>query len=435
MCRTNMGGKRGVLCHITSLPNLGISDAKKFITLLSENGIDAWQMLPINPPDVHGSPYASTSAFAGWKELVESPNHGSMEHDSYWLEDWVLFRIIKSHYQGLPWTEWPVEVRDRHTDALDAWRGSLDFEVELTAQKSFQAGWDELLRFANEKEVSLIGDLPIFVAHDSADVWAHRELFQLDENGMPTVVAGVPPDYFSEEGQKWGTVLYNWEAHRKENWRWWRERFSRVLRLFDSVRIDHFRGFHSAWAIPAEDTNAKNGIWQDGPKDELIQVLIEVAKSEEVIIAEDLGIIPPEVIELRVRNGLRGMGVLQFGFDGDLKTNPNNPVNINGQQVVYTGTHDNNTTLGWWNDSDEGRRTRVKEFLGEGEDIVEGCIRLALECKATMAIIPLQDILGLDSGSRMNKPGTALDNWKWKFTWNDALINKMHWFGHYLNPP
>ena len=202
-----------------------------------------------------------------------------------------------------------------------------------------------------------------------------------------------------------------------------------MLRLFDIVRIDHFRGFHSAWAIPTQDENAKNGVWQDGPKDELIQALVNIAQSKERIIAEDLGIIPREVTELRIRNGLRGMGVLQFGFDGNLKSNPHHPNNITELQVVYTGTHDNNTTLGWWNESDNDRKKKIMELLNENEDIVSGCIRLAINSKASMAIIPLQDILRLNFESRMNTPGTTHNNWKWEFSWDDSLINQMAWFG------
>jgi len=422
-----MGKKKGVLCHITSLPNKNIKDAKKFISLLSKNNINAWQMLPITPPDIHGSPYASTSAFAGWTNLTDETECAKMDEESYWLNDWALFTTIKKHFNGKPWTEWPESLKNRDHDVLKEWGEKCI--PEITKQACFQHAWLEMKHLAGKENVKLIGDLPIFVAHDSADVWAHRELFQLDEDGLPLVVAGVPPDYFSEDGQKWGTVLYRWDAHKQENWRWWKERMARMLRLFDMVRIDHFRGFHSAWAIPTEDETAKNGVWQDGPKDELIQALVDIAQSKERIIAEDLGIIPQEVTELRIRNELRGMGVLQFGFDGNLNSNPHHPNNINELQVVYTGTHDNNTTLGWWNESDDGRKRRLVQLLNEGEDVVSGCIRLALSSKASMAIVPLQDILKLDFESRMNTPGTTNNNWKWDFSWDDFLISQMSWFG------
>jgi 4-alpha-glucanotransferase len=424
-----MGGKRGVLCHLTSLPKSNIKNIKKFISLLSENHIHYWQMLPITPPDQHGSPYSSPSAFAGWSELIEGESIVEMQEDNYWLDDWALFCTIKSYHNNLPWTQWPEKLRDRDPEALKVWRNKPEFGKEVTAQGSFQSGWNIIHNYAKKGNISLIGDLPIFVAHDSADVWANRELFQLDEGGMPVVVAGVPPDYFSEDGQKWGTVLYNWDAHRKENWRWWKERMARMMRLFDVIRIDHFRGFHSAWAIPTEDENARNGIWQEGPKSEILDILIDVAGSESRIIAEDLGIIPPEVTELRIENGLDGMAVIQFGFDGDLDTNPHYPKNISNNQIVYTGTHDNDTTLGWWIQSDEGRKERIKELLNDDEDIVEGCIRLALESNSELTIVPLQDILGLGSDCRMNTPGTSSDNWNWIFSWDFFIENRLQWFG------
>ncbi len=398
----------GVLCHLTSLPN-GLADAERFIDLIANSGGSVWQMLPITPPDDCGSPYASPSAFAAhWKGL-ESKIF-DMKDEKFWLEDWLLFDAIKKQQNGAPWTDWPVELRDRHPEAL------LEIKTTSQLQESFMSRWTEIRQFAKEKQVSLIGDLPIFIAHDSADVWAHRDLFLLDEKGMPEVVAGVPPDYFSEDGQKWGTVLYDWEAHRAEGWRWWKERMARMMRLFDIVRIDHFRGFHSAWAIPSDDENARNGEWFEGPGDELIEALIEVCGTHECIIAEDLGIIPPEVNELRIRHKLEGMSVLQFAFDDDNRNNPHHPNNITFDRVVYTGTHDNDTTLGWWNDKN---RKRLKPFMKKDENAVQTMIRLALESPAGMAIIPLQDLMELDSNARMNTPGTSNGNWQWKFDWQD----------------
>ena len=398
----------GILCHITSLPN-GMADAEKFIEYIKQYEASAWQMLPITPPDEHGSPYASPSAFAAWDSLGKSEEYDISE-EKYWLKDWLLYEKLKQMFDGKPWYKWPKEYRDRDPDVL------AHIEIDDTAQSRFMGRWNEIHDFAKSKDVALIGDLPIFISHDSADVWAHRELFLLDDSGMPEVVAGVPPDYFSKTGQKWGTVLYDWDAHRKENWRWWKERMARMMRLFDIVRIDHFRGFHSAWAIPANHKTARKGKWLEGPKDEIIKALIEVCGSHECIIAEDLGIIPKEVTELRKRHKLEGMSVLQFAFDDDNKDNPHKPENITFDRVVYTGTHDNNTTKGWW---EEKKRKRLKPYMKDGESVCQTMIRLAVESPAGMAIIPMQDILELGSEARMNTPGVAFGNWQWKFSWDD----------------
>lgn len=399
----------GILCHITSLPK-GLEDGERFIDYVREYGASAWQVLPITPPDEHGSPYASPSAFAAWDSLGHS-NAEDMSEDSYWLNDWLLFEALKERFDGKPWYDWPTEYRDRNPKSL------AEINLDSTRQAKFMGRWREIRGYAKSKGVKLIGDLPIFVSHDSADVWAHRELFLLDEKGMPEVVAGVPPDYFSKKGQRWGTVLYDWDAHRKENWEWWRQRMARMMRLFDIVRIDHFRGIHSAWAIPVKHKTARKGNWLEGPKDELIEALIEVCENHECIIAEDLGIIPKEVTELRQKYKLDGMSVLQFAFDDDNKDNPHKPENITFDRVVYTGTHDNNTTKGWWN---EKKRKRLKPYIKEGESVCQTMIRLAKESPARMAIIPIQDIMELGSEARMNTPGVAYGNWQWKFSWDDV---------------
>ena len=272
---------------------------------------------------------------------------------------------------------------------------------------------------ANEMGIELIGDLPIFISHHSADVWANPELFQLDDNGLPTVVAGVPPDYFSETGQKWNTVLYNWEEHEKTDWHWWRERMARMLRLFDIVRIDHFRGFHSAWAVPREAEDGVVGVWQDAPKAKIISELVDVAGDEERIIAEDLGIIPQQVVDLRLQFNLRGMAILQFGFGEDADKSPHHPNNISAMQVVYTGTHDNDTILGWWASADQLTKSNVTTITGKTDDIAGSIIELAKNCISQLCVIPLQDILRLDSSGRMNVPGVEKGNWQWRFAWND----------------
>ena len=412
-----MGRDMGILCHLTSLPNGKITDSYKFLEFLGQNGYSKWQFLPLTPPDKHSSPYASPSAFAGHYGICSTSEVGDLSEESYWLDDWALFTTIEQHYPGKNWTQWPEELRDRDPASLAKWREKI--EPELIRQGVFQNEWLEMKNISNQMGIELIGDLPIFISHHSADVWAHPELFQLDDDGLPTVVAGVPPDYFSETGQKWNTVLYNWEEHEKSNWSWWRERMARMLRLFDIVRIDHFRGFHSAWAVPREAEDGIIGIWQDGPKDKIIRQLMDIAGSEERIIAEDLGIIPQEVLDLRLKFNLRGMAILQFGFDEDFAESPHHPENINSMQVVYTGTHDNNTTLGWWQSTNRMTKDNVLAMTGETSDIVGSMIDLAKNCDSPLCIIPLQDILRLDSSGRMNVPGVEQGNWQWQFQWND----------------
>lgn len=411
-----------MLCHLTSLPEVSLDGALTFLQWLDHHGFSAWQMLPLTPPDEHGSPYASPSAFAAWPELMQSDEPTMMEEDEAWLEHWALYAAIKEAHDHQPWFTWPEPLRNRHPEAVEAYREAA--EVHRRYQRRFMAAWRQLASKATEAGISLIGDIPIFIAHDSADVWAHRHLFQLDERGWPRHVAGVPPDYFSEGGQKWGTVLYDWEAHRSEQWSWWKQRMQRMFRLFDVVRIDHFRGLHSNWAVPVDDEDARRGFWQEGPADELLEALLSTAQGKGEILAEDLGIIPPEVIELRRRHHLRGMAVMQFGFHGEVNDNPHHPHSIGSDQVVYTGTHDNNTTLGWWNDLDEEAKARVLSLLEANEKPVEGLIRLGEESKAGLAIFPLQDLLGLDGSARMNTPGTSQNNWQWTCTWDELAQYK-----------
>lgn len=418
-----MQGK-GVLCHLTSLPEVSLDGALQFLDWLKANGFDAWQMLPLTPPDKHGSPYASPSAFAAWPKLMQKASFKPIPDAEEWLDDWALYAAIKDDHDGRPWFEWPTPLRDRHPLALENYGDAAQTHREQ--QQCFDAAWSVLTEEAAARNITLIGDVPIFIAHDSADVWAHRELFQLDAAGMPLYVAGVPPDYFSEDGQKWGTVLYDWNAHERQGWRWWIARMKRMYRLFDVVRIDHFRGFHSNWAVPADDDDARRGFWQDGPKDALLRALVPLAPSPGHILAEDLGIIPDEVIELRRQHGLPGMAVMQFGFDGVSEENPHHPSTIQDDQVVYTGTHDNNTTVGWWAELDEGTRRKVRNLLKPDEAPVEGMMRLALQSAAPLAVFPLQDLLRLDGRSRMNTPGTSENNWAWSFDWSDLEGVKKH---------
>ena len=415
-----MGEHVGILCHLTSLPSGQISDGEKFIQYLKANNYTKWQFLPLTPPDKHNSPYASPSAFAGNFSICSGEDVGDLSNETYWLDDWAGFATITEHFPGKNWTEWPKELRDREPEAIAYWRRKV--KPEITRQGIFQHEWLAMKSLANEHGIELIGDLPIFISHHSADVWANPELFQLDENGLPAVVAGVPPDYFSETGQKWNTVLYNWAAHKRTGWRWWRERMARMLRLFDVVRIDHFRGFHSAWAVPREAENGIIGEWQEGPKQALIQELIDIAGDESRIIAEDLGIIPQEVIDLRLKFNLRGMAILQFGFGTDYQESPHNPDNINDMQVVYTGTHDNDTLLGWWQSAGDDIVTNVRSIIGDSNDVVGSLIEVAKDCAAPLCIIPLQDILRLDTSGRMNIPGIEKGNWQWRFEWKDLNL-------------
>jgi 4-alpha-glucanotransferase len=412
-----MGKEVGILCHLTSLPNGKISDGDKFLQYLNDNNYSKWQFLPLTPPDKHNSPYASPSAFAGHYGICSSDVIGDLSDEDYWLEDWALFATITEHYPGKNWTQWPEELRNRDPDALAKWREKIS--PEIRRQGIFQHEWLLMKDKASKMGIDLIGDLPIFISHHSADVWANPELFQLDENGLPTVVAGVPPDYFSETGQKWNTVLYNWAEHEKTNWRWWKERMARMLRLFDVVRIDHFRGFHSAWAVPREAEDGVIGQWQEAPKEKIVKALVDVAGDESRIIAEDLGIIPQEVIDLRLQFNLRGMAILQFGFGKDCDKSPHHPSNINSMQIVYTGTHDNDTLLGWWESSNDVTKANVRSIIGDSEDVVGSMINVAKGCAAPMCIIPLQDILRLDSSGRMNVPGVEQGNWLWRFAWSD----------------
>ena len=428
-----MGRETGVLCHLTSLPTGKISDSDRFLDFLKGNGYSKWQFLPLTPPDEHNSPYASPSAFAGHHGICSSDIVGDLSDEDYWLEDWALFATITEHYPGKNWTEWPDELRNRDPSALTKWRERIN--PEIVRQGIFQHEWLTMKDRANYIGIDLIGDLPIFISHHSADVWANPELFQLDENGLPVVVAGVPPDYFSETGQKWNTVLYNWDEHEKSNWLWWQERMARMLRLFDIVRIDHFRGFHSAWAVPREAEDGVIGQWQSAPKDKIIKALVDVAGDESRIIAEDLGIIPQEVIDLRLQFNLRGMAILQFGFGEDASDSPHHPHNINSMQVVYTGTHDNDTTLGWWQTLDDTAKANVRQLTGQSTDVVGSMIELAKQCPAPLCIIPLQDILRLDSTGRMNVPGVEQGNWQWRFQWEDLSFQGLSIQRQYDNPP
>ena len=456
----------GVLLHPTSLPGPGPAgtlghDAYYFVDFLVNTRQRVWQVLPLGPTHADGSPYQCLSVHAGserlicWQQLVESgwlgadtlmrvgtdapaalaaaalmdfrmhapgPAQEELRHfcagQSWWLEDYALYRVLRRHLGERPWFQWPVALRDRKPAALAEARQKYRAELEQVCfeQFLFQRQWLGLKRYANERGVRLFGDLPIFVAYDSVDVWVDRACFRLDAEGQPTVVAGVPPDYFSADGQRWGNPLYDWEHMAADGFAWWRARIRSQLHLFDLVRIDHFRGFEAFWEIPATERTAIRGRWVPGPGDALFDAL-EGEFGALPVVAEDLGTITPEVDELRRRHRLPGMRVLQFGFDGS-PLNPHLPHNFERETVAYTGTHDNDTTCGWFESLDAGARRHVQEYLGSAEEMPWSLIRGAHASVAELAIVPMQDVLGLDGGHRMNRPGTSRGNWSWRFTWD-----------------
>ncbi len=391
-------------------------------------------MLPITPPDKHGSPYASPSAFAIWENFgvqknrewisndeteisgisvnaAEIPNDETenfIQNNSHWLFDWALYSILKQENNELAWYEWPEQLRNRDSSAIEQFIIDNENSIQqvMRQQSILMSQWKNLRIKTAQSSVELFGDLPFFIAHDSADVWANPHLFKLNNDGHPSVVAGVPPDYFSKDGQRWGTVLYDWDAHRDDGFRWWQDRMKRMFDLFDLVRIDHFRALEAAWAIPAEHETARHGSWDEGPADELLNAILEVSPASG-LVAEDLGIIPPSVVEMRKRFDIPGMAVLHFA--GDSKNNPHNPQNHTEDLVVYTGTHDNDTTVGW------------------GKKPVKKLVLQALESPAKLAIIPLQDVMQLGTEARMNTPGTDSGNWSWRFSWEELCEESLVW--------
>jgi 4-alpha-glucanotransferase len=468
--------KCGVLLHPTSLPGpdaigtLG-TDARRFIDLLSAMGMSYWQVLPLNPPACGNSPYSAFSAFGGnpllidLEQLVEAgdlshllwsapyPEHrvdfgvvyqtkierlyqaglNFLRHGSAlrrrdfeqfcattaWLPDFALFMALKCRYKGVSWHLWPREVASPTADMLQTLTRELEQEIAVQnyLQWQFAQQWKQLRAYANQRGIAVIGDIPIFVGYDSVDVWRQRELFLLDERGRPTVVVGVPPDYFSASGQLWGNPAYNWEYIEQQGYQWWVARFRAMFELFDVVRVDHFRGFEAAWYVPADEKTAEHGAWVKGPGERLFDA-VQTALGALPIIAEDLGVITPEVIALRDRYDFPGMKILQFAFDTKLDDRdlPHNHLK-NG--VVYTGTHDNDTTKGWSATRSAAELREMKTYLGTtGDDCVGDLIRAALMSVATTAIIPLQDLLRLGSEARMNIPGTPFGNWEWRFCWD-----------------
>lgn len=418
--------RAGVLLHVTSLPGGGdLGDgAYRFVDFLAAAGCSVWQVLPLVPThDDDGSPYNAPSAMAGNPDLISKAHLEDVDDAAFaawceeqrdWLEPYVEYTALRELHRG-PWHTWEPALRDRDpkavADALAPYGGRLR-QLRLD-QWVFAQQWRRLREHAAEKGVLLFGDLPIFVSLDSADVWAHRELFELDEDGRPITVAGCPPDYFAEDGQRWNNPHYDWAAMAAEGYAWWRRRIARQRDLFDLVRIDHFRGFEAAWHVPVYAPTARDGRWVKAPGEEVLTALVETA-GPGTLVAEDLGVITPEVDELRLRFGLPGMKVLQFAFDGSLD-NSYLPANHGELSVVYTGTHDNDTTVGWWASIDDRTRTQVASHLIDPEEAMPGAlIRLAMESTARLAVVPAQDLLALGSEARMNTPGTDEGNWAWQ---------------------
>jgi 4-alpha-glucanotransferase len=464
----------GILLHPTSLPGPnGVGEigpeALRFVAFLAEAGLTIWQMLPLGPTGYGNSPYQCFSAFAGNPLLIHVPDgpddlpadrvdyarviprkqallrratEAFVPDDGYrrfvaehggWLEDYALFMALKGAHGGVAWTDWERGAALRDPSALDGWRARLARDVEhfRREQALFFGQFRALRQSCRDRGVRLMGDVPIYVAHDSADVWAHRSLFQLDAAGRPKVQAGVPPDYFSATGQLWGNPIYDWEALRATGYDWWIRRMRSALELFDLVRVDHFRGFEAYWEVPGDATTAARGRWVPGPGADLFEA-ITGALGPLPIVAENLGVITPEVEALRERLGYPGMSILQFAFGTDQQASTFLPHTYRRELVVYTGTHDNDTTLGWWQSSGEGDSTRAAEDVAEEKDhalrylAADGremnwtLIRAALASVADTALIPLQDLLGLGSEARMNLPGRESGNWAFRFTWDQV---------------
>ena len=433
--QTVFGRRRaGMLAHITSLPGPGAqgtlgAEAYRFVDFLARASFSVWQTLPVGPVNVSASPYQSSSAFAGNTALL--PDDGGLAYGSrytefreaqgYWLEDYVLYRALQRRHASEPWYRWPVSLRDREPDAIEAARVALDadMEAERRAQYAFFEAWRRLKSHANASGVYLFGDLPMFAAHDSVDVWRHRELFCIDAVGGMTETAGAPPDAYAEQGQDWGCPQYRWDTAAGEGFRWWIERLRMQTSQFDILRLDHFRGFDAGWRIPAGAPSAAAGRWEPVPGEALFDALHE-ALGPLSLVAEDLGHITPEVQDLRRRLGLPGMHVLQFAFGSD-DANPHLPHNHEHQGVVYTGTHDNDTSLGWWRGLDAGTRERVLRYLDyPAEAMPWPFVHSALASVCALAVLPLQDCLALGSEARMNTPGTREGNWRWRCP-QDAL--------------
>jgi 4-alpha-glucanotransferase len=424
--------RSGVLLHPTSLISgdgaarrgaLGAA-ARALVDWLHQAGFSLWQVLPLGPPGDGGSPYWARSDFAGDVTLIdrqELPDLHALWQDyqafraaQSWLDDYVLFESLAGRFHGA-WWDWPVEYRTRNAEALTqfAQQNQEELERRRVEQWQFDWQWRALRRYALERGVYILGDLPIYVSPDSVATWSHRSQFQLGEDGRPTQVAGVPPDYFSADGQLWGNPLYDWAQAERDQFAFWRSRLARQLQRFDLVRIDHFRGLAGYWSVPAGAPTAREGRWCPAPGRALFRTL-ERDFPTLPLIAEDLGVITPDVEQLRTDFRMPGMRVLQFGFDGGAD-NPHLPHNFTRDVVAYTGTHDNDTTLGWARSLNAEQIARVQFYLrADAAALSEGMQRAALGSVAQLSIIPAQDLLRLGSEARFNTPGTVSGNWRWR---------------------
>lgn len=463
----------GILLHPTSLPAYhaeGVGDeGYRFIDFLCAAGAGVWQVLPVCPTHADLSPYLALSVHAGntgfvsprrlvaegllageqlvrlqqehraddaqLKERCIAQAYANSRDDAQvkkavedflvqreaWLPDYALYLALKEQFEGRPWFDWPRSFRDRDPVALAKARNELQPVLDriIFGQFLFNRQWQQLKYHANERGIRLFGDMPIFVAYDSADVWSHRRYFQLTASGQMRVVAGVPPDYFSKNGQRWGNPLYDWDTLEDDGFVWWERRVRTQLAYFDLVRIDHFRGFESYWEIPAESTTAVHGRWVKGPGTSVFQRLRDRLGALP-LVAEDLGLITQEVVELRRTLGLPGMRVLQFAFDGQ-PDNPHLPHNHAPCSVAYTGTHDNDTTVGWFEKLAPEQKESIYGYLGMPQEPMPwALVRAVFRSVARLAILPMQDVMGLGGEHRMNSPGQESSNWRWGFLWDDV---------------
>ena len=464
----------GILLHPTSLPGpngvgeLG-RDALVFLDFLKSSGITLWQVLPLGPTGYGDSPYQCFSAFAGNSLLIEVPGTGRVfdkhsvdfEHvipykralldaaiaawkpddrfrafvdaQSWWLDDYAMFMACKEANAGVAWTAWEPALASREPAAMQAWRTRLAHAIERyrVEQFLFYSQFDALRLAAKDRGIQLMGDLPIYVAHDSADVWANPKAFKLRADGRPLVQAGVPPDYFSATGQLWGNPIYDWDAMKADGYSWWIRRLRHAFASFDIVRVDHFRGFEAYWEVPGDAPTAQIGEWVKGPGASLFEAVTK-SLGPLPIVAENLGVITPAVEELREQFGYPGMSILQFAFGAGDEGSEFRPHNYKRETVVYTGTHDNDPTKGWWTSTGEGDSTRTPEdlaretafameYLGtDGKEMNWAMIRAALASVANTVIIPMQDVLALGGDARLNLPGRASGNWRFRFSWDQV---------------